>query len=175
MCRWTRAPGGAAGGGAGGRRYRVLVTATQLPGAGGSAGLARCGALIVRRTGVAAAGGCAGGGGGAHTPAYVLYTSGSTGTPKGVWQTHGGVLWQVARYAASLQLVADDRLSLLSSYGFDAAVQDVFGALLSGASVHPVDVRDGREAAARWTSWWRGGSRWCTPRRRSTGTCLAVN
>ena len=57
-------------------------------------------------------------------------------------QTHGGAVTQVARYAASLGITADDRLSLLSGYGFDAAVQDVFGALLSGASLYPLDVRN---------------------------------
>jgi amino acid adenylation domain-containing protein len=74
-------------------------------------------------------------------PAYVLYTSGSTGEPKGVVQTHAGVLKQLATYTASLHLNSDDCLSLLSGYSFDAAVQDIFGALLNGASVVPVDVR----------------------------------
>ncbi|HHQ15150.1 MAG TPA: hypothetical protein ENK16_08965, partial [Chromatiales bacterium] len=77
----------------------------------------------------------------ADDPVYVLYTSGTTGEPKGVVQTHGGLLNQIGRYAASLELGPADRLSLLSGYGFDAAVQDIFGALLSGASVHPLDLR----------------------------------
>ena len=84
----------------------------------------------------------------ADTPAYVLHTSGSTGAPKAVTQTQGGVLRQVARYVAGLGIGAEDRLSLVSSLGFDAAVQDVFGALLSGASVHPVDLRDADSGAA---------------------------
>ena len=74
--------------------------------------------------------------------AYIIYTSGTTGQPKGVMQTHGGAVTQVQRYAASLDLGAADRLSLLSGYGFDAAVQDIFGALLSGASLYPFDVRN---------------------------------
>ncbi|TDJ43761.1 MAG: hypothetical protein E2O52_09880, partial [Gammaproteobacteria bacterium] len=78
---------------------------------------------------------------GADALAYIIYTSGTTGQPKGVMQTHGGAVTQVARYAASLGITADDRLSLLSGYGFDAAVQDIFGALLSGASLYPFDVR----------------------------------
>jgi amino acid adenylation domain-containing protein len=81
--------------------------------------------------------------------AYVLPTSGTTGVPKGVMQSHGGLLAQVGRYAASLGLGPGDRLSGLSGLGFDAAVQDVFGALLSGASLHLVDLRDGRGAAAQ--------------------------
>jgi len=81
--------------------------------------------------------------------AYELHTSGTTGTPKRVVQTHSGLLVQAARYAGSLGLGPGERLSLLSGYGYDAVVQDVFGGLLSGASVHPVDVRDGAPASVQ--------------------------
>ncbi|MDH3715701.1 MAG: condensation domain-containing protein, partial [Gammaproteobacteria bacterium] len=77
----------------------------------------------------------------ATTPAYLIYTSGSTGTPRGVVQTHGGLLQQVTRYAARLALNDTDRLSGLSGYAFDAAVQDLFGALLHGGSLHPVSAQ----------------------------------
>lgn len=73
--------------------------------------------------------------------AYILFTSGSTGTPKGVLQTHKNLLHHAALYAQSLQLRPTDRLSLLSQFGFDAAVMDIFGAVLTGACLHPVDVR----------------------------------
>ncbi|MEZ5563400.1 MAG: amino acid adenylation domain-containing protein [Gammaproteobacteria bacterium] len=74
-------------------------------------------------------------------PAYLLYTSGTTGTPKRVAQTQRGVLHYVQSWAANLGLTPADRLSLVSTYGYDAAVQDIFGALLSGAAVHPLDIR----------------------------------
>ncbi len=74
--------------------------------------------------------------------AYILYTSGSTGEPKGVVQTHRNVLAQVRNYSNNLHLCADDRLTFVSSYGVDAAVQDIFGALLNGAAVYPVSVRE---------------------------------
>ncbi len=83
------------------------------------------------------------------TLAYVLSTSGSTGAPKLVGQSQAGLLTQVGRYAAGLDLHAGDRLSWLSGLGFDAAVQDIFGALLSGASLHPVDMRAGVDAAVQ--------------------------
>ena len=67
--------------------------------------------------------------------ACIIYTSGSTGVPKGVMQTHSGVVIQVGRYSEALDLGPADRLSALSGYAYDAALQDVFGALLNGASV----------------------------------------
>ncbi|MCK6371129.1 MAG: AMP-binding protein, partial [Gammaproteobacteria bacterium] len=78
--------------------------------------------------------------------AYLLYTSGTTGAPKGVVQSHRHVLGQVGLWSRSLGLVESDRLSLFAGYGYDAAVQDLFGALLTGASVHLYDLR-GAESA----------------------------
>ncbi len=74
--------------------------------------------------------------------AYILYTSGTTGEPKGVMQTHRGVVQQITTYSQSLGVAAGDRLSWLSGYGFDAAVQDIFGALLNGAMLCPLPVRE---------------------------------
>ncbi|PTR07479.1 non-ribosomal peptide synthase protein (TIGR01720 family)/amino acid adenylation domain-containing protein [Nitrosospira sp. Nsp5] len=74
--------------------------------------------------------------------AYILYTSGSTGEPKGVVQTHRNVLGHVRTYSNNLHLCADDRLTFVSSYSVDAAVQDIFGALLNGAAVYPISVRE---------------------------------
>ncbi|WP_437947962.1 amino acid adenylation domain-containing protein [Sorangium sp. So ce296] len=79
--------------------------------------------------------------------AYLLYTSGSTGRPKGVMQSHRGALHHARTYASGLFLDADDRVSLLSSYAFDAAVMDLFGALLAGATLCPIEA--GGEALLR--------------------------
>ncbi|MFI9388344.1 amino acid adenylation domain-containing protein [Kutzneria sp. NPDC052558] len=74
--------------------------------------------------------------------AYLLHTSGSEGTPKGVLQNHRNVLHHVRNYVAALGIGPDDRLTQLSSITFDAAVLDIFGALLTGARLCPMDVRD---------------------------------
>ncbi len=73
-------------------------------------------------------------------PVYILYTSGSSGRPKGVVQSHRGLLRQVRAYAIGTGLRADDRLTLISSYTFDAAVVDVWSALLAGAALCPWDL-----------------------------------
>jgi amino acid adenylation domain-containing protein len=74
--------------------------------------------------------------------AYVLYTSGSSGRPKGVAQSHRNLLHHIRCYTEALHLGPEDRLSLLASYSFDAAVMDIFGALLNGAALHVIDVRE---------------------------------
>ncbi|HEX8275250.1 MAG TPA: amino acid adenylation domain-containing protein [Longimicrobiaceae bacterium] len=73
--------------------------------------------------------------------AYLLYTSGSTGRPKGVAQSHGNVLHHVRAYSENLRIGPDDVLTLFASYTFDAAVMAIWGALLSGASLRPLDWR----------------------------------
>lgn len=85
--------------------------------------------------------------------AYLLYTSGSTGKPKGVMQNHRNVLHFIRAYTNNLQLSADDRLTLLSSYCFDASIMDIYGALLNGATLYPVDIKEeGFEGLSEWIS-----------------------
>ncbi|HWX42424.1 MAG TPA: amino acid adenylation domain-containing protein, partial [Blastocatellia bacterium] len=83
--------------------------------------------------------------------AYILYTSGSTGTPKGVFQNQRNVLHHIATYIDSIRINPEDRLSLLSSYSFDAAVMDTFGALLTGATLCPMRLKvDGVVRLPEW-------------------------
>jgi amino acid adenylation domain-containing protein len=74
--------------------------------------------------------------------AYILYTSGSTGQPKGVVQNHRNVLHFIRAYTNNLRICSEDRLTLIPSYSVDAAVMDIFGALLNGATLCPMDIRD---------------------------------
>jgi amino acid adenylation domain-containing protein len=74
--------------------------------------------------------------------AYVIYTSGSTGQPKGVLIRHGSLSNLIDWHIHAFGVTADDRASQLASFGFDAAVWEVWPYLAAGASVHFV-----REAA----------------------------
>jgi amino acid adenylation domain-containing protein/non-ribosomal peptide synthase protein (TIGR01720 family) len=72
------------------------------------------------------------------TPAYVIYTSGSTGTPKGVLLQHRAVV----RTVVGTDYVAihpGDRVAQIANTAFDAAIFEVWGALLNGATVVGVD------------------------------------
>ncbi|KIG14640.1 putative non ribosomal peptide synthetase protein [Enhygromyxa salina] len=73
--------------------------------------------------------------------AYLLYTSGSTGRPKAVMQSQANLLHHACTYAARLRLGPGDRVSLVATHAFDAAVMDIYGALLSGATLCPIDLR----------------------------------
>jgi amino acid adenylation domain-containing protein len=85
------------------------------------------------------------------TIAYLLYTSGSTGKPKGVIQTHENVLHFIRIYTNNLQISCQDNLTLLSYYGFDAAVMGIFGALLNGATLCPFDIKkEGIQILGKW-------------------------
>jgi len=87
----------------------------------------------------------------AATIAYILYTSGSAGQPKGVMQSHQNILRHIRSYTNNLHLSTDDRLTLLSSYSFDAAVMDIYGALLNGATLCPFNIKDeGLEEFSEW-------------------------
>ena len=86
----------------------------------------------------------------AENLAYMIYTSGSTGKPKGVMIEHRNVLNLVlglnerifGRYGSKL------RVALVAPYVFDASVQQIFGSLLLGHSLHivPDEIRvDGEQ------------------------------
>jgi amino acid adenylation domain-containing protein len=75
------------------------------------------------------------------TDAYLLYTSGSTGFPKGVRQTHLNILHFIDHYTENLELTSRDNLTLFSSFSHDASVMDIYSALLNGATLFPLDLK----------------------------------
>ena len=85
------------------------------------------------------------------SPSWIIYTSGSTGQPKGVVQTHRNLLHFVRNYTNGLSLSAADRMSLLFSFGVNAAAHGMFCGLLNGASLHPFDIKTkGFDGLADW-------------------------
>jgi thioesterase domain-containing protein/acyl carrier protein len=57
-------------------------------------------------------------------------------------QNHRNVLHYIRVYTNNLHLNEGDRLTLLSSYCFDASVMDIYGALLNGATLYPIDIKE---------------------------------
>ncbi|HEV2735349.1 MAG TPA: amino acid adenylation domain-containing protein, partial [Longimicrobiaceae bacterium] len=72
---------------------------------------------------------------GPESLAYVIYTSGSPGRSKGVMVEHHSVCRQVAAIGAVLQLTPADRSLQFASVTFDASVEEIFAALLSGSTL----------------------------------------
>ena len=87
----------------------------------------------------------------ANTPATILYTSGSTGKPKGVVHSHRTILSEIRNYTNGLSICAQDRLSLTRPVTLSAAVRNLYGALLNGATLCHFDLQKfGLTEMTRW-------------------------
>jgi thioesterase domain-containing protein len=51
------------------------------------------------------------------------------------------VLHHIRAYTNALHIASADRLGLIASYAVDAAVMDIYGALLNGATLVPIDLK----------------------------------
>ncbi|BDT95642.1 hypothetical protein IFM12275_56180 [Nocardia sputorum] len=76
--------------------------------------------------------------------AYVIYTSGSTGRPKGVVVPHRNVLRLLDNTRRRFGFGPADVWTLFHSYAFDFSVWELWGPLLSGATVVVVDYYTSR-------------------------------
>ncbi|WP_063771018.1 non-ribosomal peptide synthetase [Streptacidiphilus neutrinimicus] len=81
--------------------------------------------------------------------AYVAFTSGSTGQPKGVCVPHRAVI-RLIHEAGYVRLGKGERMLRLAPLSFDASTLELWGALLTGASleVHPAGLASPTELGA---------------------------
>jgi amino acid adenylation domain-containing protein len=70
--------------------------------------------------------------------AYIIYTSGTTGLPKGTPIPQCGIVRLVCK-TNYIDIRPDDRVLQTSAIVFDASVEEIFGALLNGASLFIID------------------------------------
>jgi amino acid adenylation domain-containing protein len=78
--------------------------------------------------------------------AYVIYTSGSTGQPKGVVVPHHAIANHSIDCRTVYGLSGKDRVLQFSSFNFDASLEQILSALISGATLV---VRDGEVWSTR--------------------------
>jgi fengycin family lipopeptide synthetase E len=67
--------------------------------------------------------------------AYIIYTSGSTGNPKGVVQNERNLLHDVMQYINIAEITESDKFSLLYSPSVNGSIRDIYGSLLTGATL----------------------------------------
>jgi len=84
-----------------------------------------------------------------HTLFNVTYTSGSTGKPKGVTRTHANEFRNTVCLAEYCKFDQRDRIAFMPVFW----ATWIFSGLLSGATLHPFDLR--REGLAAMKAWFQ--------------------
>jgi amino acid adenylation domain-containing protein len=85
------------------------------------------------------------------SPGCLYYTSGSSGQPKGVVHTHRNMVFEASVRARALQIGMDDRMACFHTIGAFVSMTTILSALLYGASLYPLDVRElGAEDVLAW-------------------------
>lgn len=73
------------------------------------------------------------------SPAYIIYTSGSTGRPKGVVVSHASVSNLVKVERDLFRLTSSEKVLQGFSPAFDASIEEIWLAFLSGSTLVPAD------------------------------------
>ncbi|MGW8367652.1 MAG: alpha/beta fold hydrolase [Gammaproteobacteria bacterium] len=86
-----------------------------------------------------------------QSPAVVLLTSGSSGDPKAVCHSHQSIVTDIDRYISVTGLDHRDHVGLTTECSFAPSIFTIFGALLTGASLHVFDLR--RHGISKLKPW----------------------
>ncbi|WP_051300126.1 non-ribosomal peptide synthetase, partial [Methylobacter luteus] len=97
-----------------------------------------------------------------HHLAYVIYTSGSTGQPKGVMIEHQSLVNYALGAAEVFGLTGTDTVLQQNSLNFDLSVEEIFPALLSGATLVPSERLFGMDSESRPTFVHLTAAHWHT-------------
>ena len=78
-----------------------------------------------------------------HDLFILLYTSGSTGVPKGCMLEYGNITSFCHWYRKYYSIDSDSKIVAYASFGFDACMMDIYGAITNGAELHiiPEEIR----------------------------------
>ena len=78
-----------------------------------------------------------------HDLFILLYTSGSTGVPKGCMLEYGNITAFCRWYRKYYGIDSTCKIAAYASFGFDASMMDIYGALANGAELHiiPEEIR----------------------------------
>ena len=78
-----------------------------------------------------------------HDLFILLYTSGSTGVPKGCMLEYGNITAFCRWYKKYYDIDFNSKVAAYASFGFDASMMDIYGALANGAQLHiiPEEIR----------------------------------
>ena len=78
-----------------------------------------------------------------HDLFILMYTSGSTGVPKGCMLEYGNITAFCHWYKKYYQVDHSSKIAAYASFGFDASMMDIYGAIANGAELHiiPEEIR----------------------------------
>ena len=78
-----------------------------------------------------------------HDLFILLYTSGSTGVPKGCMLEYGNITAFCQWFKNYYHIDFDSKAAAYASFGFDACMMDIYGAIANGAELHiiPEEIR----------------------------------
>lgn len=78
-----------------------------------------------------------------HDLFILLYTSGSTGVPKGCMLEYGNITAFCHWYKKYYSIDFNSKSAAYASFGFDASMMDIYGAITNGAELHiiPEEIR----------------------------------